>query len=99
MQDQNDIIYFCSDAADYGPINASNNPLVPFTFIGSTHRQCFDVTIIDDKALEDTEVFSLNLAIGNTTGQELNITVKPNFSLVEIKDQDGICLTVVYTSW
>ena len=34
-------------------------------------------------------MFSLNLTIGNTTGQGLNITIDPNFSLVEIKDEDS----------
>lgn len=83
-------IICCSDAAtDYEAINALNNPLDYFTFINSTHRQCFNVIITDDKALETTEMFSLNLTIGNTTGQGLNITIDPNFSLVEIKDEDS----------
>ena len=74
---------------DFLAINASNNPLVPFTSDLSTHRQCFNVTIIDDDVLEETERFSFNLTLVDTIGQRLNITVDPDFSLVEIIDQDG----------
>ena len=82
--------FFChSDASDYVEITSSNNPLVSFTSDRSTNRQCFNVTIVDDGNLEDTERFSLGLTLGSTTVEELLITVDPNVSLVEIVDEDG----------
>ena len=81
----------CSDEADFVEITASNNPLVNFTSDPSTHRQCFNVSIIDDGVLEDTESFSLNLTLKETsTIQRLNIIIDPDFSLVEIADTDGM---------
>lgn len=75
-----------SDPNDYTEITDSNNPLVPFTSDPSTHRQCFDVTIIDDGLLEDTERFNLSLTIaGNST---VPVVVDPAFSEVEIIDED-----------
>ena len=62
-----------------------------FTSDPSTHRQCFNVSIIDDGVLEDTEGFSLNLTLNETfTIQRLNILINPDFSLVEIADEDGM---------
>ena len=78
---------FISDSSDYLEIDNSNNPLVPFTSDPSTHRQCFNVTIIDDSNLEDTERFSFNLTlVGDST---VPINVIPNVSTVEITDNDG----------
>ena len=79
---------FNSDADDYIEITSSNNPLVPFTSDPSTHRQCFNVTIIDDGALEDTERFSLSLSLdGEFT---VPVFVSPDVSEVEIIDNDGL---------
>ena len=77
----------CSDGADYDEITASNNPLVPFTSDPSTHRQCFNVTIIDDGALEDTENFFLSLSL--IEGSSIPVIVSPDISEVEIIDGDG----------
>ena len=71
---------------DYVEITSSTNPLVPFTSDPSTHRQCFKVDIIDDEALEDTEMFSLNLDLA---GGNIPVTVSPDISEVEILDDDG----------
>ena len=60
-----------------------------FTSDPSTHRQCFNVTIIDDEALEDTERFNLSLTLRNTFPRGLNIIIDPDFSVVEIADEDG----------
>ena len=60
-----------------------------FTSDPSTHRQCFNVTIVDDEALEDTENFFLNLTLaGNST---VPIIINPDMSEVEITDNDGKC--------
>ena len=67
-------------------LNSSNNPLVPFTSDPSTHRQCFDVTIINDDVLEDTEGFSLSLTIAGESS--VPVVVRPDVSEVEIVDQD-----------
>lgn len=83
-------LIFLSGAADFDAINATNNPLVAFTSDSSTHRQCFNVTIIDDQELEISERFSLNLNLSQVTGHTLNITVFPDVSIVEITDEDGM---------
>ena len=57
-----------------------------FTSDPSTHRQCFDVSITDDGALEDTEVFSLQLSLAG--GSNVPVTVNPDESIVEIIDND-----------
>ena len=77
------------DNLDFGAINSSNNPLVTFTSDDSTHRQCFNVTITDDEKLEDIEQFTLNLTLAAITGREVNISIDPSVSVVEIIDEDG----------
>ena len=59
---------------------------MPFTSDPSTHRQCFNVTIINDQVLEDTETFSLVL-----TSEDSNVPVMiiPDESEVDITDSDG----------
>ena len=59
---------------------------MPFTSDLSTHRQCFNVTIINDQVLEDTETFSLVL-----TSEDSNVPVMiiPDESEVDITDSDG----------
>ena len=57
-----------------------------FTSDPSTHRQCFEVDIIDDGVLEDTERFSLNLSLAEEP--TFPVFVIPDSSEVEIKDQD-----------
>ena len=71
---------------DYVEITEDNSPLVPFTSDPSTHRQCFNVTIIEDGALEDTEIFSLNLTL--VGGSTVPVVVDPDISVVEIIDRD-----------
>ena len=71
---------------DFVEFTSSNNPLVPFTSDPSTHRQCFNVTIIDDGALEDIERFSLSLDLA---GGNIPVVVNPDVSEVEILDNDG----------
>ena len=75
-----------SDETDFVKLASSNNPLVPFTSDPSTHRQCFNVTIIDDGALEDTERFSLSLSL--VGGANVPVVVEPDISEVEIVDRD-----------
>ena len=58
---------------------------MPFTSDPSTHKQCFNVTIINDGALEDTEIFSLNLTL---VGSTVPVVVDPDTSVVEITDRD-----------
>ena len=57
-----------------------------FTSDPSTHRQCFDVEIIDDEALEDTERFTLHIGLA---GGNVPVIVSPDVSQVEIQDDDG----------
>ena len=76
-----------SDPSDYDEFTSSNNPLVSFTSDPSTQRQCFDVNITDDEALEDTERFSLTLTLAD--GSNVPVLVNPDVSEVEIVDDDG----------
>ena len=75
-----------TDSEDYVEIDFSNNPLVVFTSDPSTHRQCFEVNITDDGALEDTENFLLRLSLAR--GSNVPVTVSPDESTVEIIDND-----------
>ena len=59
-----------------------------FTSDPSTHRQCFNVNITDDLALEDTERFSLTLTLAD--GSNVPVVVDPDVSEVEIIDDDGL---------
>ena len=75
-----------SDASDYDEFTSSTNPLMAFTSDPSTHRQCFNVSIVDDRALEDTEKFSLSLSLAG--GFTVPVIIVPDSSEVEIKDDD-----------
>ena len=79
------VLFFLQDATDYAEITSSNNPLVAFTSDPSTHRQCFNVNITDDEALEDTERFNLRLTL---LGGSIPVVVSPDISVVEIIDND-----------
>ena len=76
-----------SDSSDYLELNSSNNPLVAFTSDPSTHRQCFNVTIINDSAVEISERFNLSLTLAD--GFDIPVIVDPDTSEVEIIDNDG----------
>ena len=77
-----------SDGTDYIELTSSNNPLVPFTSDPSTHRQCFNVTIIDDGALEDIENFLLSLTLSEDS--TIPVDISPSISEVNIIDNDGM---------
>ena len=81
------IIAYLSDSSDYLEFTSSNNPLVAFTSDPSTHRQCFNVTIIDDDAVEISERFNLNLILAD--GFNIPVIVDPGTSEVEIIDNDS----------
>ena len=70
---------------DYDEISSSNNPLVSFTADLSTHNQCFNVTIIDDDILEDSERFNLSLSL---SASDVPVIILPDTSEVEIVDED-----------
>ena len=76
-----------SDSSDYDEFTSFNNPLVAFTSDPSTHRQCFNVTIIDDDAVEISERFNLSLNLAG--GFNIPVIVDPDTSEVEIIDNDG----------
>ena len=75
-----------ADPRDYDEFTSSNNPLVAFTTDPSTHRQCFDVGITDDSAVETSERFNLSLVLGDSF--DIPVIVDPNTSEVEIIDND-----------
>ena len=74
-------------SSDFKQITGSNNPLVLFTSDPSTHRQCFEVNITDDSALEDTENFFLNLTLGESS--TVPVVIIPDSAQVNIIDDDG----------
>ena len=57
-----------------------------FTSDPSTHRQCFDVNITDDRAVESSERFNLSLSL--VDGSNVPVLVDPDTSEVEIIDND-----------
>ena len=75
-----------ADPRDYDEFTSSNNPLVAFTSDPSTHRQCFDVGITDDSAVETSECFNLSLVLGDSF--DIPVIVDPDTSEVEIIDND-----------
>jgi hypothetical protein len=58
---------------------------VAFTSDPSTHRQCFNVNITDDEALEDSEKFNLTLTIAETN---IDVVVSRDISEMDIFDDD-----------
>ena len=81
-----------ADENDYTEITSDNNPLVPFTSDPSTHRQCFNVTITDDEAIEEVETFIFSLIVVENT---IPVTVRPDSSEVEIIDNDGMVTCII----
>lgn len=74
------------DVEDYEEIIKSKNPLIPFSEDLATHRQCFNISITDDKTLEDTEKFYLYIGlVGDSTHP---VMVAPSISLVQIMDNE-----------
>ena len=53
-------------------------------------RQCRNISIVDDTALERDEVFSVIL-----TTIDLSVVLSPNISTVLIMDNDGMCVYVI----
>ena len=80
------ITSFNSDQNDYDEFTSSNNPLVAFTSDPSTHRQCFNINITDDSAVESSETFNLSLSL--VDGSNVPVLVDPDTSEVEIIDND-----------
>lgn len=67
---------------------------MPFTSDPSTHKQCFNITVIDDDALEDIEDFFLGLFLAENSS--VPVVVDPPISEVEIVDEDGKQFTLLY---
>lgn len=72
---------------DFKEINYSKSPLDRFTSDSSTHKQCFNVTIINDEIPEDIEHFTLSLILAGAD-PTYAVVVTPNVSVVEIYDND-----------
>ncbi len=56
-----------------------------FTSDPSTHRQCFNVNITNDEALEDIENFNLTLTLAEAN---INVVVSRDISEMDIFDDD-----------
>ena len=53
-------------------------------FSSSSGQQCLDIKIVDDNLSESLETFSLNIDTSVN-----RVVLKPNFTMVEIQDNDG----------
>ena len=74
------VLYYAADN-DYGMLQDD------LLFEQATPRQCRNISIVDDTALESDEVFSVNL-----TTVDLSVVLSPNISTVLIVDNDGMCV-------
>ena len=66
---------------DYGVLQTN------LLFELTTTQQCRNISIVDDRALESGEVFSVNL-----TTVDSSVVLSPNISTVLIIDNDGMCV-------
>lgn len=62
------------------------NQDLTITAASNGSRECFDITIIDDSIIEDTESFRVSL-----TSATENVVVPNSFATVRITDNDGRC--------
>ena len=62
------------------------NQDLTITAASNGSRECFDITIIDDSIIEDTESFRVSL-----TSATENVVVTNSFATVRITDNDGRC--------
>ena len=76
---------------DYGEINAALLDVFLF-FDENNRRQSFNVTIVNDSTIENTENFTLELRLDpfDTTS---NVLLTPNVSMVSIIDDDEAGMT------
>lgn len=49
-------------------------------------RHCVSIAIMDDQLFEDTETFSLELTLNDSS---VGVLISPNFTIVHIFDNDG----------
>ena len=76
-------MYYAADD-DYGMLRDD------LLFKQATPRQCINISIVDDTALERDEVFSVIL-----TTIDLSVILSPNISTALIIDNDGMCVYVI----
>ena len=75
---------YCTAGDDYGVLQDD------LLFEQGSQRQCRNISIVDDTALESDEVFSVIL-----TTVDLSVVLSPNISTVLIIDNDGMCVYVI----
>ena len=76
------IIMFFLVSTDFFVDGALNR--ITFTPEDNEIAFCFNVTIVNDLALEDTEIFQLNIFT-----EDLSIILKNSLIVFEIQDDDG----------
>ncbi len=64
---------------------------IPSTTSTSPRRECFGITIRDDDIDEDTESFTVNLALAEGTS---GVIVYPNITEIFILDDDGNLISI-----
>ena len=73
---------------DYRELNAEAFDVF-LTFNDANRRQTFDVTIVDDNALEFVERFNLELRFDPFAATPSGVQLNPNASAVYIQDNDS----------
>jgi hypothetical protein len=74
--------------SDYQEIIALNLDVF-LTFDNNNRQRSFDVTIINDSSMEDTESFSLELGFDPFALESpSNVILSPNVSVITISDDD-----------
>ena len=82
------VVYSLAGGSDYQEISAAALEIF-LTFDDANRRQSFDVIILDDSSIEDTESFSLELRFDPfDILPPSNVVLSPNVSVVTILDDD-----------
>ena len=75
-----------ADNSDYTPLSSSNRDVV--LSIDNIHRRvCFDMVITDDKKIEQSETFTVEMVM--VQQPSLEVTMFPRTITFTIQDNDG----------
>ena len=70
---------------DYGAVNFLNEPFRNHQFNTNNRRQCFNVSIVNDDAAENTEDFTVTIT---NEVPSLSVNVTPDVATITILDRD-----------
>ena len=78
-------VYYSSGSSDFVEITSANNPLKEFSI--NRRRQCFSVTITNDRTAEDSETFTVILEKPSHESVP-NVRINPGVVTITISDDD-----------